>query len=173
MSEKPAAQPCCCGETDERELASRLQEVIDSYRGRPGGLIPVLHMAQGIYGYLPDDCLRRISRGLGVPISEVIGVLSFYHFFSRTPKAKNSVFVCLGTACYVRGSRRVLDEMKKALSIDVGGCTADRQFSLNVARCFGACSLAPVIRINSDIHERMKPQKVARVLDLYPAKTPG
>lgn len=156
-----------CGEEDADILASRLAEVIDEYRGRPGALIPVLHQAQAIYGYLPDVALRRISEGLAVPISEVIGVQSFYHFFSRHPRGRYNIVVCMGTACYVQGSKVVLESFRNELGIEVGERTEDGLFSLNVARCFGACALAPVIRIGETTHERMSPAKVARVIRSY------
>ncbi len=156
-----------CEEASEEELLRRLDEVIASYKTRPGALIPVLQMAQGIFGYLPEVALKRIARGLGKSYSEVAGVVSFYSFFSTVPRGRNLIRVCLGTACYVRGGMKVLEALKKHLGIDVGETTPDREFSLEVARCFGACGLAPVITVNDNVHHRVKPTRVAEVLAQY------
>ena len=138
-----------CEEASEEELLARLDEVIERYKDKPGALIPVLQLAQGIFGYLPEVALKRIARGMKKPYSEVAGVVGFYSFFSTVPRGRNLVRVCLGTACYVRGGMQVLDALKKKLGIDVGETTEDREFSLEVARCFGACGLAPVSRSTS------------------------
>jgi len=159
---------CTCGEqATEEELLTRLDAVLEEYRTKPGALIPVLQIAQGIFGYLPEVALKRISRGLDKSYSEVAGVVGFYSFFTTVPRGKHVVRVCLGTACYVRGGNRVLDAMKRKLGIDVGETTPDREFSLEVARCFGACGLAPVITIDDEVHHRVKPNKVEEVLALY------
>jgi NADH:ubiquinone oxidoreductase subunit E len=111
--------------------------------------------------------LKRIALGLNKSYSEVAGVVSFYSFFTTTPRGKHLVRVCLGTACYVRGGKRVLDTLKQKLKIDVGETTEDRQFTLEVARCFGACGLAPAIMIDEDVHHRVKPNKMDLVLSKY------
>jgi NADH:ubiquinone oxidoreductase subunit E len=129
----------------------------------------VLQIAQGIFGYLPEVALKRIALGLDKSYSEVAGVVGFYSFFSTVPRGKHVVRVCLGTACYVRGGVAVLDALKKDLGVDVGGTTDDRQFSLEVGRCFGACGLAPVIMIDDDVHHRVKPRRVGAILDQYAA----
>jgi len=157
----------CTEEATEDELLARLDDVLEDYRDKPGALIPVLQMAQGIFGYLPENALKRISLALGKSYSEVAGVVGFYSFFSTVPRGKHMVRVCLGTACYVRGGKRVLDAIKQRLDIDVGETTADRLFSLDVARCFGACGLAPVINIDDEVYQRVKPNKVGEILDLY------
>lgn len=159
---------CACGaEATEEELLARLEEVIAEYREKPGALIPVLQIAQGIYGYLPEVALKRISLGLNKSYSEVAGVVGFYSFFSTVPRGKHMVRVCLGTACYVRGGKQVLDSIKHKLGIDVGETTADRNFSLGVARCFGACGLSPAIMIDKEVYQRVKPAKVQAILDRY------
>ncbi len=166
MTENKVCQ--CCGEqAPEEELLARVDKVIRQYRNKPGALIPVLQMTQSIMGYLPEVALKRIAQGLGKSYSEVAGVTGFYSFFSTVPRGKHLVRVCLGTACYVRGGNRVLEALKKELGIDVGESTPDRLFSLEVARCFGACGLAPVITVDADVHHRVKPSKVASVLDTY------
>jgi NADH:ubiquinone oxidoreductase subunit E len=159
---------CACGtEVSEEELLSRLDEVLAEYRDKPGALIPVLQIAQGLFGYLPDPAIKRIALGLNKSYSEVAGVVSFYSFFSTKPRGKHLVRVCLGTACYVRGGKRVLDVLKQKLHIDVGDTTPDRLFTLEVARCFGACGLAPAIMIDEDVHHRVKPNRIDLVLDKY------
>jgi NADH:ubiquinone oxidoreductase subunit E len=168
MSEKTTCQCACCGESaTEAELMVRLDAVLGEYQGKPGGLIPALQIAQTLFGYLPEAVLQKIARAFGKPYSEVAGVVSFYSFFSTTPRGKNLVRVCLGTACYVRGGKEVLDAMKKRLGIDVGQTTADRLFSLEVGRCFGACGMAPVVMVNDDVHQRVKPARIGAVLDAY------
>jgi NADH:ubiquinone oxidoreductase subunit E len=167
MNDLEHARSGRCEEASEDELLARLDEVIDSYRERPGALIPVLQTAQGIFGYLPEVALKRIAIGMHKSYSEVAGVVSFYSFFSTVPRGRNLVRVCLGTACYVRGGMAVLEALKKELGIDVGETTEDREFSLEVARCFGACGLAPVITINDVVHHRVKPMRIKEVLDQY------
>ncbi len=159
---------CNCGrEQDNESLFLRLEEILQEYRNKDGGLIPVLQIAQGIFGYLPEEVLRRIATGMDKPYSEVAGVVGFYSFFSTQPRGENVVRVCLGTACYVRGGKQVLEAIKKELGIDVGETTDDRMFSLEVARCFGACGLAPAIMINDDVHQRVKPARIKQILASY------
>lgn len=165
-------KPCCaCGKpVDEKVLLKRLDGILDEYKSKPGALIPVLQIAQNLFGYLPEPALKKISLGLDKPYSEVAGVVGFYSFFSTVPRGKHLIRVCLGTACYVRGGKQLLDAVKKDLGIDVGETTADRNFSLEVARCFGACGLAPVMTVNDDIHQRVKPARVYEILDQYRGK---
>jgi NADH:ubiquinone oxidoreductase subunit E len=159
---------CQCGEeVSEEELLARVDKVIKQYKAKPGALIPVLQIAQSIMGYLPESALKRIALGLGKSYSEVAGVTSFYSFFSTVPRGRHLVRVCLGTACYVRGGNRVLDALKKELGIDVGQTTEDRMFSLEVARCFGACGLAPVITVDEDVHHRVKAAKIGSLVACY------
>ncbi len=120
-----------------------------------------------MFGYLPESALRKIATALDKPYSEVAGVVSFYSFFTTVPRGKHLVRVCLGTACYVRGGKEVLSALKAALGVEVGETTSDRTFSLDVGRCFGACGLAPVIMIDQDVHQRVKPAKVAKLLERY------
>jgi len=148
-------------------MLKQLDGILDDYKGTSGALIPVLQIAQKMFGYLPKAVLKRISVVLNKPYSEVAGVVSFYSFFSTVPRGKYLVRVCLGTACYVRGGKDVLDSLKKALKIDVGQTTEDKLFSLDVGRCFGACGLAPVIMVNDDVHQRVKTVKIGELLDAY------
>jgi NADH:ubiquinone oxidoreductase subunit E len=159
---------CTCGEkAGEDALLKRLDSVLDEYRAKPGALIPVLQIAQTMFGYLPEAALKKISLGLGKPFSEVAGVVGFYSFFSTVPRGEHLIRVCLGTACYVRGGKQVLEAIKRQLGIDVGETTPDRKFSLEVARCFGACGLAPAVMIDDDIHQRVKAARVQDILQKY------
>jgi NADH:ubiquinone oxidoreductase subunit E len=167
MSEELMSTCTCCPDADEQELMARLDEVLEEYQHKEGGLIPVLQIAQGLFGHLPEPVLRRVATGMDKPYSEVAGVVGFYSFFSTQPRGKHVVRVCLGTACYVRGGKQVLDALKKELQIDVGETTEDKNFSLEIARCFGACGLAPAIMINDDVHQRVKPARIKQVLAPY------
>jgi NADH:ubiquinone oxidoreductase subunit E len=164
----PEAIACACGEkASEAELLTRLDEVLAEYRGRPGGLIPVLQIAQGIFGYLPEKVLKRIALAMGKSYSEVAGVVSFYAFFSTQPRGKHVVRVCLGTACYVRGGKQVLETMRKELGVEVGETSKDGMFSLEIARCFGACGLAPAMCIDEEVYKRVRPGKIREILATY------
>jgi NADH:ubiquinone oxidoreductase subunit E len=156
-----------CEEASEEELLARLEEVIASYKDKPGALIPVLQHAQAIFGYLPEVALKRVAVGLKKPYSEVAGVVSFYSFFSTVPRGKHLIRVCLGTACYVRGGLQVLEAIKDKLGIDVGETTEDRLFSLEVARCFGACGLTPAVSIDDEVHRRVRAARVGQMLAKY------
>lgn len=159
---------CTCSEgVNEEALFSRLDEILEEYRHKEGGLIPALQIAQGLFGYLPEQVLRHIAKEMDKPYSEVAGVVGFYSFFSTQPRGENVIRVCLGTACYVRGGKQVLDALKKELGIDVGVTTEDKVFSLEIARCFGACGLAPAIMINDDVHQRVKPARIKQILAPY------
>lgn len=159
---------CSSGEqANETDLLARLDEVIAEYRHLPGGLIPVLQIAQGIFGYLPEPALKHICSGLSKSYSEVAGVVGFYSFFSTTPRGRHTIRVCLGTACYVRGGKRVLESFKHALGVDVGQTTPNRQFSLEVARCIGACGIAPACLVDNTVHQSIKPINIPAILQKY------
>lgn len=172
MSQNMTNGCCSCNEeANEEVLLSRLDDILAEYRFKDGGLIPALQIAQGLFGYLPEHVLRRIAKGMDKPYSEVAGVVGFYSFFSTQPRGKNVIKVCLGTACYVRGGKQVLESIKKELSIDVGETTKDKAFSLEIVRCFGACGLAPAIMINDDVHQRVKPARIKQILSPYRSHT--
>ncbi|MFZ5829240.1 MAG: NAD(P)H-dependent oxidoreductase subunit E [Planctomycetota bacterium] len=158
---------CACQPATEAELLVQLDDVLAEYAAVPGALIPVLQIAQAMFGYLPESALKRISVALNKPYSEVAGVVGFYSFFTTVPRGKHLIRVCLGTACYVRGGKQVLESLKGVLGIEVGETTSDRLFSLDVGRCFGACGMAPVIMIDDDVHQRVKTSRLARILDQY------
>jgi len=154
-------------ETAEICVREKIDEIIDGYLGKPGALIPILQMTQSLLGYLPDEALKQIAHRLGKSFSEVAAVVSFYSFFSRHPQGKHQIRVCLGTACYVRGSKEVLQELKHELGIDIGESTQDRCFSLEVGRCFGACGLAPVTMVGVDVHQRVTPARIRKMIQEY------
>lgn len=164
MQKKSEAACACVEQPTQRELLARLDDVINEYCDVAGGLIPASQIAQTIFGYMPDAVVARIAEGFGKSVSEVAGVISFYSFFTRHPRGKYLVRVCLGTACYVRGGREVLDALKKKLGIDVGETSEDRMFSLEVGRCFGACGMAPVVMVNDVIYQRVKPARVNELI---------
>ncbi len=145
----------------------QLMGVIAQYKDQDGALIPVLHKAQEIYGYLPIEVQTKIAEGLNVPLAEVYGVVTFYTQFSLNPKGEYKIGVCLGTACYVKGSGDILEKIKEIIGIDVDGCTADGKFSLEATRCIGACGLAPVFTINEDVYGRITPDDVPAILEKY------
>ena len=151
--------------TPEQEKA--LLEVIDRLKDQRGALMPILQEAQDIYGYLPEEVQQIIAKGLKIPFEEVYGVATFYSQFALNPKGKYKVSVCLGTACYVKGSGEVYARLAKELGIEGGECTADMNFSLEACRCVGACGLAPVIMINDEVYGRLVPDDVPKILAKY------
>jgi len=150
----------------ERKI-EELKEVCKSFHNEKGELINVLHKAQGIFGYLPPEVQEVIAKELGISVAQVYGVVTFYSFFSMVPKGIHPISICLGTACYVRGAEKVLEEFKKQLSIQVGETTPDRKFSLSCLRCVGACGLAPVVMVGDKIYGRVSPEGVSEILSEY------
>ena len=146
---------------------AKLKEVILKYQDDPGAVMPVLQEAQDIYGYLPLEVQTMIAEGLGVPLDEVYGVATFYSQFALTPKGKYHISVCLGTACYVKGSGDVLNRLSSELGIEAEECTADGEFSLTACRCIGACGLAPVITVNDDVYGRLTVDDVPYIINKY------
>lgn len=167
MTNHSADQAGACACAGAGAAWRALDEFIAGQEKSRNALIPVLHRAQELFGYLPLDVQQHVAAGLGLPVSEVLGVVTFYHYFSMQPRGRHTVNVCLGTACYVRGARKVLDALQDKLGIKMGETTSDRRFSLTTQRCFGACGLAPVIMINKDVHGRVTPQKLAGILAKY------
>lgn len=152
---------------DTAEQAQKLDAVIENLKGQPGAVMPALHEAQEIYGYLPLEVQKKIADGLEVSLEEVYGVSTFYSQFSLTPKGANHISVCLGTACYVKGSDKVLDRISQVLGIGPEECTEDGLFSLTACRCIGACGLAPVMTVNEDVYGRLEPEEVDGILAKY------
>jgi NADP-reducing hydrogenase subunit HndA len=149
------------------EQEKELRSFIEEHKDDKGALMPVLQKAQDLYGYLPIEVQTIVSRGLDVPLSEVYGVVTFYSMFSLSPKGKHNVQVCMGTACYVKGSGLVLDRLKEKLNLEVGATSEDGLFSIEATRCVGACGLAPVIIISGDVYGRLTPDMVDDIVEKY------
>lgn len=145
----------------------KLKEICHSFNNNAGELINVLHKAQNTFGYLPAEVQEIIAGELNVPLAKVYGVVTFYSFFSMIPKGIYPVSICTGTACYVRGAEKVLDEFKRILKIQVGESTPDGKFSLSCLRCVGACGLAPVVTIGEKVYGRVSPDGVQDILNEY------
>ena len=143
---------------------NELIKLCEAYGNQPGELINILHKAQDTFGYLPREVQEIIARQLGIPVSKVYGVVTFYSFFTMTPKGEHPISVCMGTACYVRGAEKVLDEFKRVLGINVGETTSDGKYSLSSLRCVGACGLAPVVLIGEKVYGRIVPGDVEKML---------
>ena len=149
------------------EQEKRLNDVIHEHLNDKGALMPVLQKAQDIYGYLPIEVQKMIAAGLNVPLEEVYGVATFYSQFSLYPKGKYKISVCLGTACYVKGSGKIYEKLQEKLHISGGECTEDGKFSLDACRCIGACGLAPVMTINDDVYGRLTGDELDEILAKY------
>jgi NADH:ubiquinone oxidoreductase subunit E len=148
----------------EKQKYELLGSVIEEYEARETNLIQILHMAQAIFGYLPIEVQRYIADRMELHLSKISGVVSFYSFFSTQPKGRHTISVCLGTACYVRGGKKVLEKIKELLEIEVGETTQDRRFSMNVMRCIGACGLAPAMLIDGEVFKSVNPNKLQSIL---------
>ena len=157
---------------EEQALYERIDSAIEKYRDHEGALIMVLHEAQEVYGYLPEDLQFYIAGKMGIPLTLVSGVVSFYSFFTTKKRGKHTIRVCQGTACYVRGGKRLVEAIKTELGIDVGDTTEDGLFTFEIARCIGACGLAPAIMIDDDVFKQMTPQKLHKLLREYQEPDP-
>lgn len=144
-----------------------IKSICARYKNDEHELINVLHEVQHHLGYLPEEVQQGIATELKIPVAKVYGVVTFYSFFTMTPKGKYDISICLGTACYVRGGELIVEEFKRRLNIGVGGTTSDGLFSLNSIRCVGACGLAPVVSVGEKIYGRVTPQQVRRIIDEY------
>lgn len=153
-------------EFTSEELAT-VHTIIEKHKARPGSLIPVLEEIQEAIGYLPKSILRKVSYGLKIPLSEVYAVVTFYSFFTMVPRGRHIIRCCLGTACYVRGSKRNMEKLVEILKVNPGDTTEDRRFSLETVRCLGACGLAPVIMMDDDTFRQVKPSKISEILKAY------
>lgn len=149
------------------EQEEKLKASIASHKDDPGAVMPVLQEAQEIYGYLPEEVQVMIAEGLNVPLEEVYGVSTFYSQFALSPKGEYNISVCLGTACYVKGSGDILDKLSEVLGIGAEECTPDGKFSLTACRCVGACGLAPVIMVNDDVYGRLTTEDIPGIIDKY------
>ena len=151
----------------------QVKQIIEKHKEVKGPLIQVLHVTQELFGWIPERAQNMIAQGLDVSLSEDHGVLSFYSFFTTVPRGAHTIRVCLGTACYVRGGKQVLEKFEQELGIGVNDTTEDRQFSLEVNRCVGACGLAPVVTVGPDIYRRVKLDKIPEIIKKYGSVTVG
>ena len=154
--------------TKEQEV--ELRAYLATLDVNDGALMPALQKAQEIYGYLPIEVQTIIAEGLNIPISEVYGVATFYSQFSLFPKGKYKIGVCLGTACYVKGSGEIFEKLTQVLGIQGGECTADKNFSLDATRCIGCCGLAPVLTVNDDVYGKITADDVEGIIAKYQGK---
>jgi len=149
-----------------------LQQFIEANRQVAGPLIQVLHRAQKIFGYLPEEVQKYVARELNLPLSKVYGVVTFYNFFRTEPVGDHIINVCLGTACHVKGASEIIKSLQKSLAIKMGGTTADRFFTLSSARCFGACGLAPCMMIDNEVYGRLNPTKANQIVQEIKSNIP-
>ena len=153
-------------ELKEQDIA-KLKEIAKSFNNAPGELINVLHKAQEHFGYLPAEIQEVVASELNMPVAKVYGVVTFYSFFTMIPKGQFPISVCTGTACYVRGAEKVLDEFKRLLNIEVGETSPDGKFSISCLRCVGACGLAPVVSVGEKVYGRVSPDGVKDIIEEY------
>ncbi|MDR0661010.1 MAG: NAD(P)H-dependent oxidoreductase subunit E [Prevotellaceae bacterium] len=144
-----------------------IKDICQSYNNNAGNLINILHRVQEEFGYLPIEVQEAVARELSISVAKIYGVVSFYTFFTMKPKGKYPISVCLGTACYVRGSEPILEELKKTLAINVGETTPDGFFSLDSLRCVGACGLAPVVIVGEKVYGRVEVHDIGKILSEY------
>ena len=154
----------------KEEEYKKIEEIVDRYRNKNGALVQALNEIQKEIGFLPISAQKKVAEELNIPEKEVYGVTTFYSFFSLTPQGKTNIRVCLGTACFVKGGKKIAERIEKELGIKPGETTEDRRYSLNVYRCLGACGIAPVIMINDKIHQKVKPDKVMYIIKTYEDK---
>jgi NADP-reducing hydrogenase subunit HndA len=150
-----------------KDQIDKIKEICKSFNNEGGELINVLHKVQGTFGYLPAEVQEAVANELDVSVAKVYGVVTFYSFFTMLPKGKNPISICTGTACYVRGAEKVLEEFKKELKIQVGETTSDGKFSISCLRCVGACGLAPVVMVGDKTYGRVAPEMVKDILSNY------
>ena len=157
-----------CDNSLPEDLYQRLDKYIDGLPFKKENLIAILHYAQELFGYLPNEVQGHIAQKLDIPSAKVYGVVSFYSFFTMKPRGKHRANVCMGTACFVRGAEKLQKELEKQLGIKTGQITSDNQFSLDSLRCVGACGLAPVVMIDGKVHGRLQdPREIEQVLAQY------
>ena len=149
------------------EMEAKLHELIAEYKGTKGAIMPVLQKAQDIYGYLPVEVMDIIAKGLEVPMEEIYGVASFYSQFSLNPKGDVTIAVCLGTACYVKGSGDLINKISEIIGIEAGETSSDGKWSLDATRCIGACGLAPVLTVNDEVYGRLTVDDIPGIVSKY------
>jgi NADH:ubiquinone oxidoreductase subunit E len=144
-----------------------VHKIIDLFDCERSNLIQILHQLQNVYGFLPMEVLMQISKRMDVPLSEVTGVVSFYSFFSTKPQGRHTIRVCLGTACYVRGGKKIIEKVQELLNVKLGETTADQRFTFEIARCIGACGLAPAVMIDNEVYRQVNSNKLKSILAKY------
>ncbi len=159
-----------CKGCNGQAVDDKMVKIAEKYKNVKGGIMGALHEVQDEYGYISEANQKYLSDKLGVPLSEIYGIITFYSRFSLMPKGKYNVQVCMGTACYVRGAEAVINAFKDNLGIDVGQVTEDGLFSLESVRCIGACGLAPALVVNEDVYGKVTPDMVPKIIDTYRKK---
>jgi len=161
------AQKVLDTDLDEVKALEKIANVIDFYKDKEGSLIQVLHLSQGIYGHLPLKLQEFISAEMDIPLSEISGVISFYSFFTTVPRGEHTIRVCMGTACYVRGGKKIVEHLRERLRVELGGTTDDGKFTFEIARCIGACGLAPTMMIDEKVYKQVNINKLEKILEDY------
>jgi NADH:ubiquinone oxidoreductase subunit E len=157
-------QPCSGNlQLNQQEV----NQIIDLFDCKRSNLIQILHQLQNVYGFLPIESLTQVSKKMDVPLSEITGVVSFYSFFSTKPQGRHTIRVCLGTACYVRGGKKIIDKIQELLQVELGGTTEDQRFTFEIARCIGACGLAPAVMIDNEVYRQVNSNKLKSILAKY------
>ena len=149
------------------DVRIQIEKIAHDNAGKAGAVIQILQQTQGLIGYLPASALNTVAQLTRIPLSEIYGIVSFYHFFSLAPKGKHVIQVCMGTACYVKGGEKILKNLKKDYGLEPGSITEDGNFSLETVRCLGCCGLSPVIGIGNDIHRKVRVSQIKDILSAY------
>ncbi len=158
----------CCLECTGIDIRfEKVKDITEKFKAMKGALIPVLHEVQSMFGYLPEQALQVVSEELAIPMSEIYGVSTFYSQFTLEPKGKHIIKICLGTACYVKGAQDILERFCNVLEVDIGKTTSDGRFTVEAARCLGACGLAPVLMVDDKVYGRLIPDDVIRIIEEY------
>ncbi len=155
------------GDVEQVSLTEELKDFIKIWKSKPGNLIMVLHQVQEHFGYIPRSVAFEVASLLNVPVAKIFGVITFYHFFNTVKQGRNKISVCLGTACYLKGSGYILEEFARQLNVEIGGTTADGEFTLEAVRCIGCCGLAPVITFNGEVVGRVSTKDVDGIIEKY------
>jgi NADH-quinone oxidoreductase subunit E len=154
-------------ENNAAKFSPTLMEFINDWKEKPGNLVMVLHKVQEEQGYISREAADQVSEMLSVPLAKIWGVITFYHFFKLTKPGKHNIQVCLGTACYLKGSQILIDELKSLINLDVGGITEDGLFSLDAVRCLGCCGLAPCLTISGEVYGKVTKDQLSGILSKY------
>lgn len=154
-------------EVEMKEKMKKLDEIIESHKDQQGSLMPVLHETQELFGYIPEEAMKKISKELNIPMAEIYGVATFYSRFTLKPRGEHTIGVCLGTACYVKNAQLVFERLQKELNVKPGDTTEDGKFTLEATRCLGCCGLAPVMMIGEDVYGKLVPDDIPVILNKY------